>query len=226
VNGQIGPPKTVTELLNRSQAIAGKRIGEVATALNISVPETLLRQKGWQGQFIEVCLGANSGSLSQPDFVDLQIELKTLPIDYNGKVQESTYVSVLNLANQQIQTWQQSAVYHKLKHVLWVPIAKEQQGSVMDSVIATPFLWQPTQAQLKTLQMDWENALEMVNLGKVDQLNARQGEILQVRPKAANSKALTKAFNRQGESIETLPRGFYLRSQFTQQILNENLKIG
>ncbi|MGX5175421.1 DNA mismatch repair endonuclease MutH [Aliikangiella sp. IMCC44653] len=223
--GQIAPPKSVTELLERTQAIAGKRIGEVASKLNINVPQTLLRQKGWQGQFIEVCLGANSGSLSQPDFVDLQIELKTLPIDFNGKVQESTYVSVLNLSNQTVQTWQDSAVYHKLKQVLWVPIAKSDEATVMDSVIATPFLWRPSAEQLNILQMDWENALEMVNLGKVDQLNARQGEILQVRPKAANSKALTKAYNRQGESIETLPRGFYLRSQFTQQILNENLKV-
>ncbi len=218
-------PESQKQLMQRAHALAGKTIGEVAHSLNIIVPETLKRKKGWQGQFIEACLGADSGSLSQPDFPHLKIELKTLPIDYQGKVLESTYVSVLNLTSQQLISWQQSPVYHKLQKVLWVPIARKPQQNIMLSRIATPFLWCPTPQQQQTLKMDWENAVEMVNLGKVDQLNAKIGEYLQVRPKAANAKALTSAYNQQGEKIATLPRGFYLRSHFTQQILQENLKL-
>ena len=221
----IAPPIDRTELLNRALALAGKSIGEIALELDYQVPDTLKSKKGWQGQFMEACLGADSGNLSQPDFAHLNIELKTLPIDFNGKVLESTYVCVLNLTPQGVTEWESSPVFAKLQTVLWVPIAKQPAGSVMDSVVATPFLWKPTAAEMLLLRQDWENAVELVSLGKVDKLNARLGEVLQVRPKAANSRVLTKAYDRSGRVIETLPRGFYLRAGFTQQILQRHLRI-
>ena len=48
----------------------------------------------------------------------------------------------------------------------------------------------------------------MIVLGQVERITARHGEVLQLRPKAANSKALTEAIGAQGEPILTLPRGF------------------
>ena len=221
----IEPPATTEILMQRAQNLAGKTVGQVAANLGYEVPETLRTKKGWQGQFIEQCLGADSGNLSQPDFAHLGIELKTLPIDYQGKVLESTYVCVLNLNNHHLSKWEQSAVYRKLRCVLWVPIARNQKDSVIESTIATPFLWYPNTSQMTLLHQDWEAAMALVSLGEVDKLNAKNGEILQVRPKAANSRALTQAFDRDGKHIETLPRGFYLRSKFTQQILLDNLKV-
>ena len=87
--------------------------------------------------------------------------------------------------------------------------------------IATPFLWQPSAQQQQLLQQDFEDVIETVAMGKIDQIDARFGELLQVRPKAANSKALTEAIGPNGETILTLPRGFYLRPQFTSSILSE-----
>ncbi|CDK67090.1 DNA mismatch repair endonuclease MutH [Klebsiella pneumoniae IS10] len=43
--------------------------------------------------------------------------------------------------------------------------------------------------------------------------------MLQLRPKAANSKALTEAIGARGETILTLPRGFYLKKNFTAALL-------
>jgi DNA mismatch repair protein MutH len=221
----ITPPASQEALLQRAQRLAGKTIGQVAADFDYSVPQSLRRKKGWQGQFIEQCLGADSGNLSQPDFAHLGIELKTLPIDYYGRVQESTYVCVLNLTGQQLLRFEDSPVYHKLQQVLWVPIARNKGESVLQSRIATPFLWRANAQQLTMLRQDWENAVELVNLGQVDKLTARQGDILQVRPKAANSRALTQAIDRDGKSMATLPRGFYLRPTFTQQILRDNLHL-
>ncbi|PTI95482.1 DNA mismatch repair protein MutH, partial [Staphylococcus succinus] len=42
---------------------------------------------------------------------------------------------------------------------------------------------------------------------------------LQIRPKAANAKALTEAIGAWGERILTLPRGFYLKKNFTSALL-------
>lgn len=225
ITTKIQPPTTQAILMQRADHMAGKTIGQIAQELSIEVPETLKRKKGWQGQFIEQALGADAGNLSEPDFTYLNIELKTLPIDYSGKVLESTYVCVLNLADKTFQTWHDSAVYRKLQHVLWVPIARDSTQNVIDFQIATPFLWQPNTNDFEVIKKDWENAMELISIGQVDKLNARQGELLQVRPKAANSRALTKSFDSEGNSIETLPRGFYLRPAFTQQILLQNLHV-
>jgi len=220
----IQPPTSLIELQRRAQALAGKTIGELAGDHSAAYPKDLKTQKGWQGQFIERCLGADAGNRSEPDFRLLNVELKTLPIDYQGKVQESTYVSVVNINKDLALCWNESVVYHKLQHVLWVPIAKEKGDLVNQSTIATPFFWKPNADEFSALQADWENAMELISLGKVHQLTAKLGEILQVRPKAANAKALTNAVDDKGEPSQTLPRGFYLRSQFTQKLLNQNLK--
>ena len=53
--------------------------------------------------------------------------------------------------------------------------------------------------------------MDLIVLGHVERITARHGEVLQLRPKAANSKALTEAIGEQGQPIATLPRGFYLK---------------
>jgi len=221
----ILPPSTVDELSSRAAQLAGKTIGELAQISGVKLPENLKTKKGWQGQFLEQCLGADAGNLSKPDFSLIDVELKTLPIDYSGKVQESTYVCVVDINNKLGVQWRESAVYQKLKHVLWVPIAKNSGEPLSCSRIATPFFWRMDESEEALLKSDWENAMELVSLGKVHQLNARMGQILQVRPKAANSRVLTSSVDESGNPSQTLPRGFYLRPQFTQSLLVKNLKV-
>ncbi len=219
----IQPPKTVLQLEQRAHQLAGKTMAELAQCHQTKLPQDLSIEKGWQGQFIEACLGADAGNRAMPDFSLINVELKTLPIDFNGKVLESTYVSVVDINKNLAVRWQQSAVYHKLQHVLWVPIARDKKQSIEESVVASPFFWQPSTSQQVQLQSDWENAMELISMGKIHQLNARMGEILQVRPKAANSRVLTATTNEKGEKAQTLPRGFYLRPQFTQSLLDDCL---
>lgn len=219
------PPSTIEQLNQRTAEIAGKTLGELAQFYQIKIPEDLRVQKGWQGQFIERCLGADAGNESRPDFSLLDIELKTLPIDLHGKVQESTYVCVVDLGNSLGAQWHQSPVYHKLKHVLWVPIAQQSGAPISQSIIATPFLWQMTSEQEYKIRTDWEDAMELISVGKVHQLNAKLGDILQVRPKAANSRVLTKVVDEKGHNAQTLPRGFYLRAKFTQGLIHRHLRV-
>jgi DNA mismatch repair protein MutH len=221
----ISPPTSIQQLAERASHLAGRTIAELAEQFEEVIPASLKRKKGWQGQFIEKCLGADSGNLSQPDFSLIDVELKTLPIDLNGRVQESTYVCVVSINNNLGEQWIDSVVHHKLKHVLWVPIARQNENSVADSLIGTPFFWQMSSQQEAIIRSDWENAMELISLGKVHQLNAGLGEILQVRPKAANSRVLTEVVDEQGNNAQTLPRGFYLRPQFTQSLLLQYLAV-
>ncbi|MBO1894469.1 DNA mismatch repair endonuclease MutH [Shewanella sp. BF02_Schw] len=212
-------PLDISELMQRAHNMAGIRLADIAADNDIIVPADLRRDKGWVGQLIESELGALAGSKPEQDFLHLGVELKTIPIDGKGKPLETTYVTVAPLTNIQGMIWENSLVYHKLQRVLWVPIEGERSIPVGDRRIGTPILWQPNTAQARQLQQDWEEIMELIALGQVDKITARHGEVLQLRPKAANSKILTESIAEDGSIQLSNPRGFYLKIDFTQQIL-------
>jgi len=206
-------------LQNAVIAIAGKTLGEVANSLNLVVPQNLLQNKGWIGQLIETALGVQNNSRPEPDFPELGIELKTLPITVKGRPKESTYVCVAPLTNLTGLKYSESLVAHKLSHVLWIPIQADKSLPISQRRIGQGIFWKPNLQQIQTLEDDFQEITDQIALGNVEQVTAHQGKALQLRPKAANSKVLTEAIGPDGENILTLPRGFYLRPSFTQNIL-------
>lgn len=214
------PPKTLAELSSRADMIAGLTLGQLAQAHNLNVPQNLKRDKGWIGQLIELELGATAGSRPEQDFLHLGVELKTIPIGHTGKPLETTYVCVAPLTKLAGLTWESSLVCHKLSHVLWVPVEGDRDIPVAQRRIGTPILWMPSNEEYQQLKQDWEEIIELIALGKVESISARHGEVLQLRPKAANSKALTESIAEDGSIKMTNPRGFYLKTQFTQAILS------
>ncbi|URL01619.1 DNA mismatch repair endonuclease MutH [Avibacterium sp. 20-126] len=208
-------------LLSLAQSLAGLTFGEVAKGLNIAVPPNLKRDKGWVGMLLESALGATAGSKAEQDFAHLGIELKTIPIDRQGKPLETTFVSLAPLVQNSGITWQSSHVRHKLSKVLWIPIEGERSIPLAERHIGQPILWQPSYEQEQRLQQDWEELMEYIVFGRLDEITARLGEVLQLRPKGANRKSLTKGIGRNGEMIDTLPLGFYLRKNFTHEILQQ-----
>ncbi len=212
-------PQTDQQLCQRALGLAGKTLGQIANELDFALPHHTQGHKGVIGNLIETYLGAEAGSKPGPDFPELGIELKTIPIDSQGKPLESTFVCVAPLMSIDGLNWHDSNVYKKLARVLWLPIEGEAQIPVHDRRIGHYLLWSPNQAEEAVLRQDWEDHMEQISLGKVDTITANQGEVLQIRPKAANNKATTTAIGPDGGVIKTLPRGFYLRSLFTRSIL-------
>lgn len=217
------PPLSLNELMQRAQDMAGLSLGQLAELHHIRVPTDLKRDKGWIGQLIEHELGAIAGSKPEQDFLHLGVELKTIPVDETGKPMETTYVTVAPLVNIQGLSWQQSLVFHKLQRVLWIPVEGIRSKPVGDRQIGMPILWTPSAQEFAQIRQDWEEIMELIALGKVEQITARHGEVLQLRPKGANSRSLTQSIAADGNIKLTNPRGFYLKIPFTQQILNNYL---
>ena len=162
--------KTVESVYASANQLAGLTVTQVASQVGIAQPENLVQEKGWVGQLIEAALDAESGSLAQPDFPSIGLELKTIPIDSAGKALESTYVSVVPLMDVRGATWHESVVWQKLSRVLWVPLLAEKQIPLAQRVFATPVLWSPSAADEKLLRADWEAVMEKVSLGQIDTL--------------------------------------------------------
>ena len=217
-------PQTLEQLLSKAQSIAGLTFGELADELHIPAPPDLKRDKGWVGMLLERALGATAGSKAEQDFSHLGVELKTLPINAEGYPLETTFVSLAPLVQNSGVKWENSHVRHKLSCVLWMPIEGSRHIPLRERHIGAPILWKPTAEQERQLKQDWEELMDLIVLGKLDQITARIGEVMQLRPKGANSRSVTKGIGKNGEIIDTLPLGFYLRKEFTAQILNAFLE--
>ena len=214
-----GPPEDEASLLARAQDLAGLTLEALAARAGLPMPVDLKRDKGWVGMLLELHLGASAGSKAEQDFAHLGIELKTIPIDAQGKPLETTFVCVAPLTGNSGVTWLTSHVRHKLARVLWIPVEGGREIPLRERRVGAPLLWSPDAEEDEMLRQDWEELMDMIVLGRVEQITARHGAWLQIRPKAANSKALTEGIGDQGQPIMTLPRGFYLKKSFTGPLL-------
>lgn len=217
----LAAPVSIAALLERANALAGITLADLAQQCELTLPKDFQTHKGWLGQLLEAALGAATTAGAGPDFPELQVELKTVPVNSKGQPIESTFVCAVP-AKLELH-WHQSLVWRKLQRVLWIPIGSAK--TIPERQVGQAILWQPTVEQEQLLQQDWEELMEMLALGYAEQLTARYGEVLQIRPKAAHARVLQTAFDAEGESIMIVPRGFYLRPHFTAQIISTHIPV-
>ena len=216
------PPRTEAELMDRVLSISGRPLQDVAAQFGIHIPANPIQAKGWAGQLLELALGASAASLPEPDFQLIGVELKTIPVTTECKPLESTYVCSVPLEPTQAPYWELSTVRLKLARVLWLPIIVTEQAALGERRVGRGMLWSPDPEQARRLRRDWEELMDLVCLGQLEQITSHIGECLQIRPKAANAQSRRWGVGDQGQRIRTLPRGFYLRSRFTASLLRDH----
>jgi DNA mismatch repair protein MutH len=218
-------PTDVHELLERAGRLAGVTLGELALDAGEEAPPDLSRHKGWVGTLIERALGASAGSRALPDFPELSIELKTLPVDQCGRSLESTFVCTIELSQIADSEWEVSRLKKKLDAVLWVPVEGMRSCLVSERRIGTPFLWKPNEEELALLRNDWEQLCLLIAQGRTEEITGHLGEVLQVRPKAARGSSRRRTTDDEGALYDEQPKGFYLRARFTSQIVARNFGL-
>ena len=217
--GRPAPPRSEEELLTRAQALGGLTLGEIAKEHGWPVPATSRSGKGWPGQLIETALGASAASLPEPDFQLIGVELKTIPIDERGRPRESTYVCSVPLGDDSSPSWENSNVRRKLARVLWMPLLCGDALPIGERRIGSPLLWSPSPEAEAALRADWEEFMDLICIGRVDEISAHFGTCLQIRPKAASGRSRRWTVGASGIPVRTLPRGYYLRTGFTAAVL-------
>lgn len=219
----LSPPASEAELCGRARGLAGRTVGDLARAQGVDVPADQRRAKGLVGQLLERALGATAGSRGVPDFEGLGIELKTVPVRRDGRPRESTFVCYLRLDSIAELEWARSPVRAKLRRVLWVPVEAERTVPLAQRRIGCAIPWSPDREQADVLEADWEELVGRVGAGDVETLTAHVGRALQVRPKGRNGRERRKAAEADGGWVWTAPRGFYLRTWFTEGIVRSAL---
>ncbi len=216
------PPDSEQVLLERARGIAGCSFAELASELGLAVPTELARAKGWVGTLLERALGASAGSRSEPDFPELGVELKSLPIDTKGVPRESTFVCTVELSQIPQIEWQASRVKNKLNRVLWVPVESDRAVPIAERRVGTPLLWSPDPEEEAALRFDWEELAGQIAVFGTESVTAHLGRFLQVRPKAAHSRVRRMVIDAEGTPYSANPRGFYLRTAFTKRLLERH----
>lgn len=211
---------TLVESIN---SLTGKTIAQLADEYNLTVPNEVSKRKGFLGLIIEKALGTTAGTRALPDFVELGIELKTLPISANQRVSESTFITTISLQTLNQETFETSTCYKKLNHILWIPVEGDKLIHYPDRRIGRGFFWKPSLDDLEILKRDWTELTDLIRMGQINAISSHLGEYLQVRPKGQDAKSLCNAYGEEGEVIKTLPRGFYLRAAFTNKIYEDHL---
>lgn len=215
------PPTSIEELVARARALAGATVEQLGVEVGIDTGGEAVRTKGTAGAVLEHALGATGGSAAVVDFPDLGVELKTIPVDEAGVPIESTYVCTISLVDAEDQEWSASWARAKLSRVLFVPLVGPVGIAWPKRTIGAAVLWSPTEEQESVLRADFDDAIGLIGIGRIEELTAHAGRWLQVRPKARDGSVRTIARGAEGESIATIPRGFYLRTKFTGAILRD-----
>ncbi|MGZ5966615.1 MAG: MutH/Sau3AI family endonuclease [Polyangiales bacterium] len=203
----------LVELRRRVELLSGRSPDELAAAEGFA-----LRGKGKLGELVERLLGATGGSQATHDFPEIGVELKTIPVDSSGRPRESTYVCRISLAQAERAEWETSWVRSKLSHVLFLPVVIADDDT---RAFGRAVFWKPTKEQDLVMRADFEELMGTVGSGHIEDLDARAGRVLQIRPKARDASVRTIVFDRDGEPISTVPRGFYLRPRWTGALLRD-----
>ena len=201
----IAPPESFIELIDNLNNIVGKNFREIADLLDVNWPKSSLHAKGWAGQAVELCLGASAKSAAVPDFPNLGLELKTIPVDEEYKPLESTFLGYAPLIVKN-SNFYESSLYSKVSRMLFVLICAPREMAMARRYVVGYFFWQPSEEEMKLIKDDYE------------EITARIGSVIQMRPKCANGKKLTTCVGPLGELISTRPRGFYMRRKFSTQL--------
>ncbi|MEE8409018.1 MAG: MutH/Sau3AI family endonuclease [Myxococcota bacterium] len=209
-------PQSRRELEVRASALSGRRVADIVAGLGWALPLEPVRAKGFVGQLVEAALGADPKAGCRPDFPQLAIELKTVPIGRHGRPAESTFCCSVNMAAADREEWESSRLKQRIACVLWMPVEAAAVASLPERRFGAHRLWAPSPEQLDALRADWEDLIGAIGTGNAP--TANQGRLLQVRPKAASSRDRTLAPGAGGPQ-RTLPLGFYLRSSFVTEIL-------
>lgn len=211
-------PRDEAELLRAARALAGRTVGELAAEHGVALPPSPTRGKGFVGSLVERALGARAGSTSGPDFAELGVELKTVPMDARGRVLESTFVATLPLTAMDLRDYADSPVGRKLARVLFVPV-EGRPIALGARRIGTPVLYVPSDTDRHIFATDYENFAERIGRGEVSSLRAHAGVALQVRPKGRNAASRRLAVDDSGTIARVPGRGIYLRARFTEALL-------
>ena len=132
--------------------------------------------KGNFGQFLEkYYFQYEPNSLSEPDFNEVGLELKTSPLkqinngDYRSK--ERLVLNIINYFEVVNQKFENSSFYKKNAHLLLIFYLHQFDIDVLDLVIKIVGEWKFAETDLEIIKQDWNLITNKIKTGKAHELS-------------------------------------------------------
>lgn len=217
---ELTPPKSVAELCARLDNLLGRSVAELSSLAGINTPYNNTSGKGFTGLLLEIFLGANARSLPEPDFIDLGIELKSLPVGFNLSPNEDTYLSMADINPERHIPFEHSSLYSKVRDILFVVVLAPRGLKISERRIMGYFFFRPNDEQMKVFKQDYDEFNELILSSRAREITGSLGNYIHMRPKGRKNDATVAIRDENGELTYTYSRGYYLRKSFTKELLN------
>jgi DNA mismatch repair protein MutH len=211
----------VETLLEKAESLKG------VTISNLLKEKDFDKGKGAIGNIIErEGFGIANNNDARPDFEELGIELKVLPLKKNAKgdysVKERTKVCSINYKELINENWEKSHARYKLDKILFIFYHYDKEDNY-NSEILDYLLFHLESSDEPLIKSDWERTKGLVEEGKAHLLSESQNLVLAASRSGAG-KLEEKYWPDQPNQIfskKARQRAFSLKPSFTKVLWSE-----
>ncbi len=195
------------------------------TACHLAAIDDPHRRKGSFGNAIEeYYFHYDINSSADPDFAQVETELKTTPLrrKKNGELsaKERLVISMINYMSVVDETWETSSVQKKLSKILLIAYEYDKDLNPVDFFVDLVELWGIPPEDVPVFRRDWNTVVEKIRQGKAHELSGSDTFYLEAATKAASSKVRRpQPFS----SIPAKPRAWAIKPAYMTAIFNSML---
>lgn len=208
-------------LINKAKSLKGVTIRDLLKDKDFD------KGKGAIGNIIErEGFGIANNNDARPDFEELGIELKVLPLKKNAKggysVKERTKVCSINYKELIKENWDKSHARHKLDKILFVFYHYDKEDN-NNSEILDYLLFQLENSDEPLIKSDWERTKGLVEEGKAHLLSESQNVVLAASRSGAGKLDEKKWPDQPNQTLskKARQRAFSLKPSFTKVLWSE-----
>lgn len=182
--------------------------------------------KGAIGQFIEeYVFNYRPNNKAVPDFEELGVELKTVPLIKNRKGQmvakERMTLTIINYMKEYKKSFRESSFWKKSREMLLIFYFHDQNVPIRDwKIIHTCLInLEDNPRDLLIIEKDWETIVTKIKNGEADKLSGSDTSYLEACTKGASSKTVRpQPFS----NTKAKQRAFALKSSYVTSIFNRS----
>jgi DNA mismatch repair endonuclease MutH len=222
--------KSLQKYIDIIEKNRGRKIGDILRELNLERHSHF--KKGASGLIVENLLGLGNNGSPMADLIELNIEIKTLPLQlHNLKVKEPTQIKMINFMEVAKETWETAKIRSKIETIFWVvygvprsSITKKSLGQE-NYVLIDWFIDVPDNQAKSIFRQDWELIQSYIIKGEGDKLSCSMGIYIEPKTKGKNNQDLTSAPDEKGGLTKVRRRAFYFKKNYTNNKIVPELEL-
>lgn len=212
-------PSSLESIYRYAKQLEGKTLRK---ACHLTAVEDPHRRKGSFGNAVEkYYFHYDINSLAEPDFADVDTELKTTPLrrKKNGELsaKERLVISMINYMNVVDETWETSSIQKKLSKILLIAYEYDKDLNPVDYFVDLVELWGIPPEDVPVFRRDWNAVVNKIREGKAHELSGSDTFYLEAATKASTGKDRRR---QPFSSIPAKPRAWAIKPSYMTAVFN------